>query len=278
MCSRSAIFLICARRPDLLARRRQRGVDPREGGYLARFYVEMDKLEANERASQRNLGLEQIIDAARQILHPYSFDVQHVAWWSIYEIGQRLCPRFDNVATERGEDQTPRIFIAGDACHTHSPKAGQGMNVSMQDGFNLGWKLAAVLRGQSPDSILKTYSAERYAIAKELIDFDREWAAMLSAPLKDAEQPENGGVTPEEIQAYFVKQGRYTAGTATRYTPSLFTGEATHQDLAIGFPLASVCTPRRWCACATPAPCIWGTRFCRWSLARFCLWRAAKPV
>jgi phenol 2-monooxygenase len=103
-------------------------------------------------------------------------------------------------------------------------------------------------------------------------------AAMLSAPLKDAEQPENGGVTPEEIQAYFVKQGRYTAGTATRYTPSLFTGEATHQDLAIGFPLASVCTPRRWCACATPAPCIWGTRFCRWPLARFCLWRAAARL
>ena len=39
----------------------------------------------------------------------------------------------------------PRVFIAGDACHTHSAKAGQGMNVSMQDAFNLGWKLAAVL-------------------------------------------------------------------------------------------------------------------------------------
>ena len=208
---------------------------PREGGYLTRFYVEMDKLEANERASQRNLGLDQIIEAARQTLHPYNFEVKHVAWWSIYEIGQRMCPRFDNVAIERGEDHSPRIFIAGDACHTHSPKAGQGMNVSMQDAFNLGWKLAAVLRGQSPNTILKTYSAERHAIAKELIDFDREWAAMLSAPLKDANAPENGGVAPEEIQAYFVKQGRYTAGTATHYQPSLFTGEGQHQHLASGF-------------------------------------------
>jgi phenol 2-monooxygenase (NADPH) len=54
-----------------------------------------------------------------------------------------------------------RVFIAGDACHTHSPKAGQGMNVSMQDSFNLGWKLASVLRKRSTPRLLHTYSAER---------------------------------------------------------------------------------------------------------------------
>lgn len=210
---------------------------PREGGFLSRFYVELDKLDADERASQRNIGLDQMIDAARKILHPYSFEVRDVAWWSVYEIGQRLCPRFDNVATEAGEDKIPHVFIAGDACHTHSPKAGQGMNVSMQDAFNLGWKLAAVLRGQCPEQILTTYSAERRAIAKELIDFDREWAAMLSAPLKDSNDPQSAGVAPEEIQHYFVRQGCYTAGTATRYTPALFTGEARHQTLATGFPI-----------------------------------------
>jgi phenol 2-monooxygenase len=119
----------------------------------------------------------------------------------------------------------PRIFIAGDACHTHSPKAGQGMNVSMQDAFNLGWKLAAVLQGRSPASLLHTYSAERQAVAKELIDFDREWAAMLSAPAsKDG----------DAVQRYFVQHGRYTAGTATRYKPALLTGPSTHQDLATG--------------------------------------------
>ena len=56
------------------------------------------------------------------------------------------------------------------------------MNVSMQDAFNLGWKLASVLRGRCAPHLLHTYSAERQAIAKELIDFDREWAEMLSAP------------------------------------------------------------------------------------------------
>ena len=85
----------------------------------------------------------------------------------------------------RGKIALPRVFIAGDACHTHSPKAGQGMNVSMQDGFNLGWKLASVLRGRCSPRILQTYSDERQAIAKELIDFDRKWAKMFSAPPKD---------------------------------------------------------------------------------------------
>ena len=97
----------------------------------------------------------------------------------MYEIGQRLCDKFDDVAHGAIDERLPRVFIAGDACHTHSPKAGQGMNVSMQDGFNLGWKLASVLRGRCAPQLLHTYSAERHAIAKELIDFDREWAEVL---------------------------------------------------------------------------------------------------
>jgi phenol 2-monooxygenase len=51
-----------------------------------------------------------------------------------------------------------RIFIAGDACHTHSPKAGQGMNASMADGHNIGWKIAHVLRGWAKMSLLETVS------------------------------------------------------------------------------------------------------------------------
>src|SRR4030095_7179937 len=106
------------------------------------------------------------------------------------------------------------VFIAGDACHTHSPKAGQGMNVSMQDAFNLGWKLVSVLQGCSVPKILHTYSAERQTIAKELIEFDREWAKMLSAPYFSGAT--SHGVDPVEVQKYFVKNGHYTAGTATK--------------------------------------------------------------
>ncbi len=155
---------------------------------------------------------------------PHTLDVKEVAWWSVYEIGQRLCDKFDDVP-DQDIARLPRVFIAGDACHTHSPKAGQGMNVSMQDGFNLGWKLASVLRKRCAPHLLHTYSAERQAIAKELIDFDREWAALLAS---------SKGFDAAETQRYFVRHGRYTAGTAAHYRPSLLTGEPTHQHLAEG--------------------------------------------
>ncbi len=207
---------------------------PREGGYLVRLYVELDKLAVNERVAARNIGIDQIIAAAQRIFHPYTLDVKEVAWWSVYEIGQRLCDRFDDLQPQEVDARLPHIFIAGDACHTHSPKAGQGMNVSMQDAFNLGWKLEAVLRGRCPPSLLHTYSAERQAVAKELIDFDREWAAMLSAPLQKPGDPAGTGVDPAEVPRYFVQHGRYTAGTATRYQPALLTGPSAHQHLAQG--------------------------------------------
>lgn len=208
---------------------------PREGGYLVRIYVELDKLNPDERVSARNITVEQLIDAARRILHPHSLDVKEVAWWSVYEIGQRICDRFDDVPDEEDGARLPRVFIAGDACHTHSPKAGQGMNVSMQDTFNLGWKLAHVLTGRSGPELLASYSAERQAIAQNLIDFDRDWARMVSAPVKSPEHPD--GVDPAEVQKYFVQHGRYTAGTATQYQPSRLTGTGTHQHLATGFPV-----------------------------------------
>jgi phenol 2-monooxygenase len=203
---------------------------PREGGYLVRLYVEMAKLEVGERVAGRNITAEDVIAKAQRILRPYTLDVKEIPWWSVYEIGQRLCDKFDDVAEAEVETRLPRVFISGDACHTHSPKAGQGMNVSMQDTFNLGWKLASVLRKRCAPQLLHTYSAERQAVAKELIDFDREWAALLASAAKGAE-----GFDPAKTQSYFVRSGRYTAGTATHYTPSIITGEAHHQHLARGF-------------------------------------------
>jgi Phenol hydroxylase, C-terminal dimerisation domain/FAD binding domain len=206
---------------------------PREGGYLARIYVELDKLNANERVSSRNITIDRLIAAVQRIIRPYTIEVKEVAWWSVYDIGQRLCDRFDDVPDDEVAGRVPHVFIAGDACHTHSPKAGQGMNVSMQDAFNLGWKLAAVLRGRCAPALLHTYSAERQAIAKELIEFDREWAKMLSSPLKQT--PDGEGIDPADVQRYFIKHGHYTAGTATKYEPSLLFAEPRHQHLAKGF-------------------------------------------
>ena len=164
-------------------------VIPREGGYLVRLYVELAKLEIGERVGSRNVTVEELIAKAQRILHPYKFEAKEVPWWSVYEIGQRLTDKFDDVPEEEIATRLPSVFIAGDACHTHSPKAGQGMNVSMQDAFNLGWKLVSVLQKRSPPCLLHTYSAERRAIAKELIDFDREWAALLASTRRWRKRP-----------------------------------------------------------------------------------------
>jgi phenol 2-monooxygenase (NADPH) len=132
------------------------------------------------------------------------------------------------------------VEAVGDACHTHSAKAGQGMNVSMQDSFNLGWKLASVLEGRAGPELLRTYSAERQAIAQGLIDFDKEWSKIMASPPKDPSRPQAGGVDPAELQAYFAMSGRYTAGVATHYgaknaPPTVLTAPPTHQALAKGF-------------------------------------------
>lgn len=201
---------------------------PREGGYMVRLYVELAKLEIGERVANRNITAEDVIAKAQRILKPHTLEVKEIAWWSVYEIGQRLTDKFDDVPEAEIESRLPRIFIAGDACHTHSPKAGQGMNVSMQDAFNLGWKLAAVLRKQCAPHLLHSYSAERQAVAKELIDFDREWAGILASAAKA------GGADAAKTQDYFVRHGRYTAGTATHYKRSVLTGATSQQHLAEG--------------------------------------------
>lgn len=202
---------------------------PREGGYLFRMYVELDKLNADERVSSKNFTADHMIAAANRIMAPYSIDVKQVVWWSIYEIGHRLTDRFDDVP--EGVDRNPRVFTAGDACHTHSPKAGQGMNVSMQDTFNLGWKLAHVLTGRADAKLLRSYSAERWVEAKRLIDTDHQWARIMSAP---AGQSELDGDGMPRFQKQFIENLEFTGGLAVAYDPSDLVSDTAHQDLATG--------------------------------------------
>jgi phenol 2-monooxygenase (NADPH) len=211
---------------------------PREGGYMVRLYVDLGQVDpAQPRDALRAQHTQaSVIATAQRVLRPYTLDVKSVAWFAVYQVGQRLTDRFDDVPAEERATRMPRVFIAGDACHTHSAKAGQGMNVSMQDAFNLGWKLASVLDGRAGPELLHTYSAERHAIAQELIDFDKSWSKTMGSQPLDPKHPERGGVDPAELQAAFVKAGRYTAGVATRYTPStVLTSDGAHQALAAGF-------------------------------------------
>ena len=200
---------------------------PREGGYMFRMYVDLGDVTPDNADRIRSTSVDESISRINEIMSPYSIDVKYVAWHSVYEVGHRVTDAFDSCIN--GEDD-PRVFIAGDACHTHSAKAGQGMNVSLQDGFNLGWKLGHVASGNSPAAILRSYSEERLKIAQDLITFDREWYGLFAKRVDELDDP-------RILEEYYVKTAEFPAGFMTEYTESLLTGDKNHQNVAKGFPV-----------------------------------------
>ena len=208
---------------------------PREGGYLIRFYVEMDQMHQGTRASDIKVTEQDLIAKAQKIFHPYILDVKEVAWWSIYSVGQRLADRFDNRPAGSSDDIIPRVFVSGDACHTHSPKGGWGLNTSLPDTFNLGWKIAAVLQGKSEPKLLDTYSTERRKVARQLIDADRELSKLV------ATRPSAGGASDEakvdtaKIEAFMKRQSGFVSGTSIEYFPSYICTGQENQHLATGY-------------------------------------------
>lgn len=196
---------------------------PREGGSLVRFYIQLPV-----GSSPKDVTLEDLQNQAKAIFAPYTMDFKETYWWSAYSIGQRLADHFH---------KDMRVFLTGDACHTHSPKAGQGMNVSLQDGYNLGWKLGSVLSHLSPPEILHSYVQERSKTASDLITFDKELSKLFSRK----EQWEG------EFAQYFTKSGRYMAGFTARYEDSHVTElkgseerAATGVKVGMRFPSAQV--------------------------------------
>ena len=178
----------------------------------------------------RQTPMEEVIRHANAITAPYTVEVKDIAWSSVYEVGHRITDRFDDVLAEDRGIRTPRVFIAGDACHTHSAKAGQGMNVSMQDGFNIGWKLGHVLDGRAPESLLDAYSLERQVVAQNLIDFDKEWSTLMAKPANELG-------SPQEVADFYTRTMEFPAGFMAQYEPSQIVAEAKHQELATGFPV-----------------------------------------
>lgn len=208
---------------------------PREGGYLVRMYVELDLLTQDQRAADINLTEKDIIAKMQLIMSPYNVDVKEVAWWSIYEVGQRVAERFDDRPLDNAENLIPRAFVAGDACHTHSPKGGWGLNTSLPDTFNLGWKLAAVLQGKSDPKLLQTYSSERRKVAQQLIAADRQLSKLVAT--RPTANKDNGEARTDtaDIEKFMARQNGFVAGTAIEYNPSYICTGAENQSLASGF-------------------------------------------
>lgn len=144
----------------------------------------------------------------KSAIKPYEIDIVKVEWVSRYLIAQRISNSF----AEKGN----RVFILGDACHTHSPKAAQGMNVSMNDAYNLTWKLALAVRGIASPSLLKTYQTERQHIAKQLVEFDEKYSHLFASP--------DNLEGPQFHDMYLASKG-FVSGCGHRYPSSSLTDE-----------------------------------------------------
>lgn len=110
-------------------------------------------------------------DVSKRVLGWIHADVKRVNWFSTYRVHHRVAEHF----------RDGRVFLLGDAAHIHSPVGGQGMNTGIGDAVNLGWKLAAVLRGRAPADILDTFEPERIAFAQRLVaTTDQAFTAVTS--------------------------------------------------------------------------------------------------
>src|SRR3954454_15226248 len=98
------------------------------------------------------------------------FGVHSPRWMSRFGDATRLAERY----------RVGRVLLAGDAAHIHPPTGGQGLNLGVQDAFNLGWKLAAQIRGWAPETLLDSYQAERHPVAEDVLDNTRAQMELLS--------------------------------------------------------------------------------------------------
>ncbi|KAI1400475.1 putative phenol 2-monooxygenase [Hypoxylon fuscum] len=194
---------------------------PRENK-LVRLYIQLKEVtpDASGRADRSKITPDIIFKSAQKIIAPYKLDYEYCDWWTAYQIGQRVGTDFD---------AHKRVFLAGDAVHTHSPKAGQGMNISMQDTFNLGWKVGLAAKGIAKRSILSTYESERKCVAQDLIDFDHRFSRLFSGrPAKDMMDAE--GVSMEVFKDAFLKGNMFASGLSVNYGPNNLVVKAGEDD------------------------------------------------
>ncbi|KAG1848326.1 FAD binding domain-containing protein [Suillus subalutaceus] len=182
-------------------------VIPREQD-RTRIYVQLEDKDfinpVTGRPDKEKVGPEQILETAQKSLEPYKLiRKSEFVWWTIYSVGQRVASQFSI---------KNRVFIAGDACHTHSPKAGQGMNAAINDSHNLGMSSFPVVRGWADMALLSTYESERRKFALDLIAWDK-------TPLTEQN---SDGVSPEHVLKTF--QTDFTSGVGIHYQPSIAHG------------------------------------------------------
>jgi Phenol hydroxylase, C-terminal dimerisation domain/FAD binding domain len=203
-------------------------VIPREDN-MVRLYIQIATSTDKDFNPRKTATVEEIQETAKRVLQPYTIEWERVEWYSVYPIGQGIADKYtlDN-----------RIFIGGDATHTHSPKAGQGMNTAFLDALNLAWKIHHVESGFAKRSLLTTYESERKLIAENLLDFDAKYAKLFSTPssaqeVADAAQQKSDNPEDDHEDNQFIKTFKesceFTSGYGVAYNPNSLNWSPSHQ-------------------------------------------------
>ena len=162
-------------------------------------------------------GAEPTVDdlrAALSAVYGTDFGVHDVTWLS----------RFSDTTRQAASYRDRRVLLAGDAAHVHSPAGGQGLNIGVQDAVNLGWKLAQVINGESPESLLDTYQAERHPIAARVLKLTMAQTAVNRGDERTSSLRE----VVSELLSMDEPRKRYAG---------LMSGLDVHYDLGAGHPL-----------------------------------------
>ncbi|CCO32415.1 Phenol 2-monooxygenase [Rhizoctonia solani AG-1 IB] len=153
---------------------------PREND-MVRFTIQISESDVSVdsqtgRVDRTKVGVDRIMELVKELIRPYRIEFRRVDWSGVYVVGQRLASKY--------QDENGRVYIVGDACHTHSPHAGQGMNAAISDAHNLSWKLVHVLKAWGTPDLLRTYESERRGFASQLIEFHVRLAEVMSGQVK----------------------------------------------------------------------------------------------
>ncbi|MCJ1318814.1 hypothetical protein MMC15_004145 [Xylographa vitiligo] len=197
---------------------------PRENN-LVRLYIQVASSTDKNWNPRQQATTEEVQASAKKILQPYWIEWDRVEWYSVYPIGQGIAEKYT---------LDHRVFLGGDACHTHSPKAGQGMNTAFLDAQNLAWKVHHVESGFADRSILESYESERKLIAENLLNFDAKYAALFSqrqpsaGEVGAASQQADASEESNEFVELFKASCEFTSGYGVAYGPNVLNWSSEH--------------------------------------------------
>ncbi|KAJ3580029.1 hypothetical protein NPX13_g537 [Xylaria arbuscula] len=143
---------------------------------------------------------------------PFTLEFERVDWWTIYTVGQRVAKNFS---------VDDRVFLVGDACHTHSSGAAQGLNTGIHDSVNLSWKLSLVLRGLAVPTLVNTYEAERRPNVLKLIQYDMAISRLMTNRLPEGWQGDSTADVNDVLGQVMEEAGTFSSGLSIAYESTI---------------------------------------------------------